>query len=883
MKFSQSIVTRIVLLFTALLLFSILLTGYLVFKKSSVVIADHSKERILHNAELAQQSFYTLLQEVSNDAAIIANSPSLKAYIQQPDAAHVKEVEALFFTFLQHKDAYFQLRFIGIEDQGREIIRIDQKGNSVFRSDALQRKGDRAYFKEAIELKQGEIYYSRINLNEEFGKVSEPKTPTLRVAVPIFDLEHVILGLIVINVDLDGFYDDLRRIPGAASRLLIIDQSGQYLFAPDASTQFDKQLGHGHNFYTELLKDSGHESLEGEFLELTDAVTGNLFLSNTRELPYFNGKRKIFLISMMEYSSILKSAENVRAYSLTTILVVGLIAILITLMFARYFAKYLQQITDAIGNYEHMNDAVLDLPVHRKDEIGILARTFVAMKQRIDQHMQQLNSALQKEQHAKNQRDEFLQNMSHEMRTPLNAILGLTTLLHQDKKNPEQRSLINAIERSAHSLSGLVYDVLDHQNLVEGKLKIDLKPVNIGQILRDIHSTYQYESLQKGLDFELLIDKALEDHQFLTDDLRLSQIIVNLVVNATKYTESGKIVLQAGIKGVSGDQLDITVSDTGIGIHPDNIAKINDRFFRVDEGLSGRNYGYGLGLSIVKQLTALFGGTLQAKSTLGKGSSFHILLPVTPVAGHKTTITTHLVDRIQPMLEGEKLILHIEDDASTLDLVQHLIQDSQIELIQVSQLKAAKSFLSERSPDLVITDLMLHSDNIEAQIDTWVSEAIIPCPVLLISGFESNNINLANTFYLQKPFDISCFKDMIYRMLGDKDFYCPAFDNLYRNYDHHLEKVSHVLNLLEDEFNIYLERIKKVSVSKDQNEWEGIYHKIINHINNLDLIVLKKLLPKNVVDLDAKTTDQIENIFVYYGSCIRSEQCMVHQHIIKQH
>jgi len=124
---------------------------------------------------------------------------------------------------------------------------------------------------------------------------------------------------------------------------------------------------------------------------------------------------------------------------------------------------------------------------------------------------------------------------------------------------------------------------------------------------------------------------------------------------------------------------------------------------------------------------------------------------------------------------------------------------------------------------------------------------------------------------------------MIYRMLGDKDFYCPAFDNLYRNYDHHLEKVSHVLNLLEDEFNIYLERIKKVSVSKDQNEWEGIYHKIINHINNLDLIVLKKLLPKNVVDLDAKTTDQIENIFVYYGSCIRSEQCMVHQHIIKQH
>jgi signal transduction histidine kinase len=166
-------------------------------------------------------------------------------------------------------------------------------------------------------------------------------------------------------------------------------------------------------------------------------------------------------------------------------------------------------------------------------------------------------------------------------------------------------------------LSGLVYDVLDHQNLVEGKVIIDMKPTKISDILRDIHSTYQYDAVQKGLEFELIIRDELDKRSYLTDALRLSQIVINLVTNATKYTVSGKIVLEAGLTGKESRDLEIRVSDTGIGIKPENLEKINDRYFRVEEGLSGRENGYGLGLSIVKQLTALFGGTLSASSEMG--------------------------------------------------------------------------------------------------------------------------------------------------------------------------------------------------------------------------------------------------------------------------
>src|SRR5690606_14139195 len=114
------------------------------------------------------------------------------------------------------------------------------------------------------------------------------------------------------------------------------------------------------------------------------------------------------------------------------------------------------------------------------------------------------------------------------------------------------------------------------------------------------------------------------------DPLRLSQIVVNLVVNAIKYTEQGKVTLVANI--ISGDPslLEIKVSDTGVGILDENLSKINDRFFREQDELSGRYGGYGLGLSIVRQLIALFGGELQAQSTKGKGSEFSIRIPVIP-------------------------------------------------------------------------------------------------------------------------------------------------------------------------------------------------------------------------------------------------------------
>ncbi|NNG10272.1 MAG: hypothetical protein HKM92_08865, partial [Arenibacter sp.] len=628
MKLRHSIVTRFGLFFTGLIIFSILLSGYLVFTKASQVITEHSKERIMHASELAEQEFYALLNEVTNDIAVITLSPTLQKHIVQPSDATAKNLDRLFSIILKNKESYFQIRLIDANTNGKEIIRFNKENGNIYKSDILQQKGDREYFKEALQIKKGEHYFSNINLNEEYGLVSDPPTPTLRVASAVFNQGQKV-AILIINVNLSLLYETLDQIGGIDGHCFLIDHAGQYLYSPERSQQFGLQTKQYQNFYEDysINKDTSPILKEG-FTQL-EKTPNDSYLCHVKELTFFDGKRKILLISTMEKKILLKNALAVRSKSLQSLLWVCLFSFLLSLLFTNLFSKKITKITKAISNYDQGIPDNTNLDTNRKDEIGVLANTFSKMKVKIDQNVKELNIALEKEYEARNQRDEFLQNMSHEMRTPLNAILGLTKLLYKNASKP-QLPIINALERSSSNLAGLVYDVLDHQKLIEGKLQILLGPTNIAELLKDIHATYLYEAVQKGLTFTLSIDNKLESHLYHTDALRLTQIVTNLVINAIKYTKEGQIELQASINNTAPPLLEIRVKDTGVGVLPKNLNKINDRFFMEKNDLSGRYGSYGLGLSIVKQLTTLFGGTLRASSQKDAGSEFIVSLPLLP-------------------------------------------------------------------------------------------------------------------------------------------------------------------------------------------------------------------------------------------------------------
>src|SRR5690606_17740789 len=153
---------------------------------------------------------------------------------------------------------------------------------------------------------------------------------------------------------------------------------------------------------------------------------------------------QVYLITAIEENLLLKTAQQVRADSLQTLLWVCLFSLLLSYFFTLLFSRRINQITQAMVEYDEGNVDNIQVPEGRKDEIGVLARTFNRMRLKIDQHVNDLNISLKKEKEAKQQRDEFLQNMSHEMRTPLNSILGLTQLLHKNSPGSAQLPIINS-------------------------------------------------------------------------------------------------------------------------------------------------------------------------------------------------------------------------------------------------------------------------------------------------------------------------------------------------------------------------------------------------------------------------------------------------------
>lgn len=871
MKFRHSIVTRFALFFTGLIVFAILITGYLVFQKASAVIINNSRDRILHTSELAEQSFYSLLNEVSNDIGLISSNPTLLNYVNNPSEENKINLNGLFRATLKNKPAYFQIRLIGTENNGKEIIRFDKINNRVIESEDLQNKGDHEYYQEAIKIKNGEFYFSKINLNEEYGAISEPHTPTVRAARPVFNHDNEIKGIVIINVDLNEFYKALMQISGVGSQLYIVDKDGQYLYSPVKSQTFGLQLNNQHNFFNDYNADEElfNEGQRG-FGEL-EGKNDKTYLSYSNELTYFNGKRKVYLVSLMEEGVLLNSARTVRADSTKILLLVCLFSIFLSWLFTNLFSKRIKQVTKAISNYNTGENDTVDLPIQRNDEIGVLARAFTQMKTTIDKQVDELNKALKEEKQAKKERDEFLQNMSHEMRTPLNTILGLTELLQKNNPDESLMPVINSLKRSANNLAGLVYDVLDHQKLVKGKVSITYEPTNIGELLRDIYSSYQYEAVQKGIKFNLKIDEKLNEEMYLTDYLRLSQVITNLVVNAIKYTNEGSINLYAKIVNEKGQQLKIVVKDTGIGILPENLSKINDRFFREKEDLSGRYGGYGLGLSIVKQLTALFKGELMAVSKKNAGSEFTVMIPLLKAQQGKNKNKSISNSNVTLALSGNYQIVHIEDDLTTQELVKFVINDKNIKLNQFNNINKALEHIKASKPDLIISDLMLEHVNLQSTLTSLLKPEKIDCPLLIVSALEPEQMKNISRLYFQKPFEIGNLKDMVYCLLGKHEFTPPDFSNIHKNYDHDKQKISKVLTLLSSEFDTYLTRIEKAYENKDQEEWKSTLHKLVTHIHNLKLTNLSELLPEEINNLKNESLIVIKKTIIYYLCCFRAE------------
>ena len=868
-NFWNSLVSRFALLFTGLNIIAILGVGYLVYNQAAGVIIANSQQRMQYISSLASQSFYSLLGEVANDIAVTTNNPVLDRYIEMPAEGQLEDIQELFQVLLENKPQYFQIRLLDINDNGKELVRYDKVNEKVAQitEDRLQFKGDRDYYQEALKIEPGDYYYSDITLNEEFGKVSIPHTPTLRVLGQVYDQEQTLQALLVINVDLSGYYQELNHIMESDYRLMMVNEAGDYLFAPDMEKCFGNQLGTQISF-TKDFGGAAPSLITHDPMDYLQDSQGNNYLSHIETLDYSPGQR-IYLVSMSPDNLIMRSAQLVRNDSLQMVLLVCFISLLVALFFIRIFSKNINQITQAVSSYEEdsSQSMAVALPENRKDELGMLARTFARMRKRIDQQLSELKISLGREQKAIRERDQFLQNMSHELRTPLNAILGLSRLLNKNNPNEAQKPIIESINRSALNLSGLMHDILDHQKLTEGKVQLHLKSENYADLLSDIHQGYRYEAINKGLLFDLEVQEELKHKQYLTDPLRFSQIITNLVINAIKYTDQGSVTLKA-YEDTEDHKIKITVVDTGRGIKSENLQKIEERYYREQREVDLDEEGYGLGLSIVMQLVDLFEGQVEVKSDPQAGSSFTVYLPLISANKIAPADTPIKSGDSYPVLKEKYSILHLEDDPSTLLLVAHGLEIPNVSITQNTSFDP--SMLDGLAPDLILSDLMLNNQSMDDSLLKIQESQDIP--MVLLSAFEPSRMQSISPFFLQKPFDLSTLKDLTIILLGEKEYDSPSLESIYEQYDHQPQKINKFLDILQQEFNQYIERFEAVYLTRNEKEWQAIMHRFTTHIKSLGLKKLSAKLPENAALFDQSNMEFVKNSLLYCLCVFRNEQ-----------
>lgn len=317
--------------------------------------------------------------------------------------------------------------------------------------------------------------------------------------------------------------------------------------------------------------------------------------------------------------------------------------------------------------------------------------------------------ALAEAEAANTAKDEFLATLSHELRTPLSAILGWTYILQ--RRREELGTLargVDIIERNAKAQARLIEDLLDMSRIVAGKISLELEPVVAALLIDQVIATVTPNAQAKGV----TIDRDLSDDlvPVLADSHRLQQVLWNLVTNAVKFTDSGgRVVISAKVEG---SEIAFSVRDTGAGIGADFLPQVFERFRQADGSTTRSHGGLGLGLSIVKRITELHGGSVSAFSAgLGQGSTFTVRVPVVEYSPGRNLRRTTMGSGPSPQdyppasaIEGVRVLL-VEDDSDGREMIAHVLTESGGKVSSVDSARSALQELAKGDFDVVISDI----------------------------------------------------------------------------------------------------------------------------------------------------------------------------------
>ena len=581
--------------------------------------------------------------------------------------------------------------------------------------------------------------------------------------IPFFYKDYTV-GIIGMDISMDLLKESVSKVKVyETGRAFLIDKKGNIIYHEDFPRGKD---------YKDLSIDD--QKYFGSILNLKmDEIT--VFKSH-------DGKEQKVVLKELKNGMILgvyAPSEEINAPRRNLLMQLITISVLIfasalfaAMIWVRSLTKPLKKMTRVAEHYAD-GDFSEQMSVKSKDEIGILSRSLQTMSTSLQEQIRLADSA-------NKAKSDFLANMSHEIRTPINTIIGMNEMILHDSNDEKILDYSSNIQIAGKTLLSLVNTILDFSKIEDGKMEII--PVNYGtaSVINNVVVSTLDRARTKSLEFVADVDGNLPSIMW-GDDIRVTQIIMNLLTNAVKYTERGKITFTIREEKREGDDIDlfISVKDTGIGIKEEDIDKLFESFERIEEKRNRNIEGTGLGMAIVNRLLDMMGSHLDVKSTYGKGSEFSFILRQKIVDERPIGNYTERLHRVSNVSSGKTRfhakgadILVVDDNEMNLKVARNLMSLNGIVPDIANSGADAIEMIREKHYHIVFLDHMMPKmDGIET-LQKLREQNILPVDTTVIAltanaivGAKDTYLNAGFDDYLSKPIDLSKLQDIMIKYL----------------------------------------------------------------------------------------------------------------------
>ncbi|MCC6574971.1 MAG: response regulator [Planctomycetes bacterium] len=659
-------------------------------------------------------------------------------------------------TFRAHvaaKPAFYQLRFIGAENDGRELVRVEHTPTAaevrVVPEQELQTKGNRPYFRQTLAAPGGNIVVSAVELNEEHGKIEKPLVPIIRLSTPVHAESGEAFGILIVNVDLRPIFDSLRA--EAEGGLFLVDGLGNYLIHPDRSREFGGELGTNFNHRTEMAEVSSwsiaQKGVVGEY-------SGSARVAAAAVPLRLAGGPALTLINTAPRSQLLAPAASVQRSSVIAALIGVVTAFVVAALVAHTLTAPLARITRAVEDYTPGTG--LGPLEDGTGEIAVLTRAFrhmaadvkektEALKRETEERLKaaELSYAEQQklsEQLRQAQKMEAIGQLAggiaHDFNNILTVIIGYADLAREKQSaDAEAWAQVGRAGERAAALTRQLLAFSRRQIIAPKTLSLNESIAEMAKMLKRLI----------GEDVALLSRLTLDPWLVSADPSQVEQVVMNLAVNARDAMPSGgKLTIETANMvldeeyartrpGVTpGEYFMLAISDTGIGMDAETQRRLFEPFFTT----KGRGRGTGLGLATVYGIVKQNKGHIAAYSEIGKGSTFKIYWPRT--TGSVARRTGVIVMDDQP--SGTETILLVEDEDQLRDFAADVLRSRGYTVIEavdgVDALEKAKTVPKFHA---LVTDVVMPRLG-GSELAEQLSARIAGLKVLFTSGYTANAI-----------------------------------------------------------------------------------------------------------------------------------------------